>query len=125
MMGMKVKEHATARTRDSHLCGFTFDPVHYSLEGGLREATVKTGLLVILEASSHSFRAIVEGIAERLVNGLNTLTTSHEDLIMLVSMLTSEHLMIFDNLLARMLLSMPGDGLLRKLVCSTCCLWPR
>lgn len=65
---------------DSHLCGFAIDPVHDSLEGRLAEAAVDASLLVIFEAGAHSFGPIVEGIPERFVDGLNTLTAGHEDL---------------------------------------------
>lgn len=75
------------RTRESYLGGLALNSVHNCLECRFGEAAFDASLLLVLalETGSHPFGAIIESIAERLVNGLDVLTTSHEDLTAEVS----------------------------------------
>ena len=63
-----------------YLSGFPLNPVHNSLEGGLAEPALRSGFLVGFEAAAHALGAIVVGVTERLVNGLDGIPSSHEDL---------------------------------------------
>ena len=63
----------------TYLCGLAVDAVQDGLEGRGGEPGFLTGLLVLLESRSHALRAIVIGIAEWLVDGLQV-PAGHEDL---------------------------------------------
>lgn len=69
----------------TNLISFTLDPVENGLESRIRESTLLPRLLVILKSAAHALWAVVEGVAKRLVNGLQTFAASHEDLHILVS----------------------------------------
>lgn len=64
----------------SHLGSFPVNTVQDRLEGGVRKAGLDTSLFVVLEPRAHSFRAVVEGIAEGFVDRLKALAASHKDL---------------------------------------------
>lgn len=56
------------------------DLIENGLVRGFAEATLLSGLQVVLESGTESLRAIIEGISKRLVNTFYGVSTSHEDL---------------------------------------------
>lgn len=64
----------------SDLRSFTLNPLQHAVEGRLGETTLNTGGFVIGESSGQPLRTIVEGVSEGLVDTLDGITTSHEDL---------------------------------------------
>ena len=65
---------------DSDLSTFFLNSVQDGAKGRLGKATVEPGLLIILVSRTQSFRAIIEGIAERFVDALQDVASSHEHL---------------------------------------------
>ena len=65
---------------DSDLSTLFLNSVQDGAKGRLGKATVEPGLLIILVSRTQSFRAIIEGIAERFVNALQDVASSHEHL---------------------------------------------
>lgn len=68
------------RAQESHLGSFPLNAVEDGLEGRLSKPARLARLLVRLEACAHAFGTVVEGIAERLMDGLERLALGHEDL---------------------------------------------
>lgn len=64
----------------SNLFAVVLEPVHDGLVGRLREAALDPGLLVLSEALAEALRAVVKGIPERLMGGLQDVTACHKDL---------------------------------------------
>lgn len=64
----------------SDLRSFILNPLQHGIERRVGETTLDTGGFVIGESSGQSFRTIVEGVSEGLVDTLDGIPTSHEDL---------------------------------------------
>lgn len=63
------------------------DAIKNGLVSRLGETRLLSRLLVVLITRTETFRAEVEGIAERLVNACEAVAAGHEDLGVLVSYL--------------------------------------
>lgn len=70
----------------SDLGGFTLDSLQHGVVGRVAEPALAAGLCVLVAhvAGAESLGAIVEGVAERLVDTLDGVPASHEDLYMLL-----------------------------------------
>lgn len=71
--------------RDAHLFVFLHDVIKNGLVCRVFEAALGAGLLIFLVSVAKSLGTEVEGIAERLVDALQGITLSHEDLLERVS----------------------------------------
>lgn len=65
----------------SNLFAVVLEPVHDGFVGRLGEAALDPGLLVVGEAHAEALRAVVKGIAKRLVGSLQDVTACHKDLL--------------------------------------------
>jgi hypothetical protein len=89
----------------TYLCGLGLDSVQDGLERRLAVPAIDASLLVVLESGAHTLRAEVKRIAERLMDGLNTVPAGHKYLFPADSSEeVLDHLFVV-NLPARRLLS--------------------
>jgi hypothetical protein len=64
----------------TYLCSLVLDPLKDGSKRRVCKPALLPRLLIILKSSAHALWAIVESIAKWLMNGLKTLTASHENL---------------------------------------------
>ena len=83
--GNQVLDMHAGRGQKSHLSSLAVDAVEDGLEGRIRKAGLGARLFVAFETAAHALRAVVEGVAEGLMDGLQTFATGHEDLVSDVS----------------------------------------
>lgn len=104
----------------TYLSRLGHDPVEDGLERRLAETALLAILLVLFafESGTHSLRAIVVGVAARLVYCVDGVATGHEDLVF-VSVSSAIFRRRAKDIPARMQWSMPVDGLLQTLAYST------
>jgi len=83
--GNQVLDMHAGRGQKSHLSSLAVDAVEDGLEGRIRKAGLGARLFVSFETAAHALRAVVEGVAEGLMDGLQTFATGHKDLVSDVS----------------------------------------
>jgi hypothetical protein len=66
--------------RESNLFALPFNSLEYCLECAVGKAAVLASFLIILISNAHSLWTEVESIPERLVNAIQNITASHENL---------------------------------------------
>lgn len=66
--------------KGSDLRSFTLNSIEHRLERRLAETTLDTGLLIILKSVTQPLGTVVKGIPKRLVDTLDSVPASHEDL---------------------------------------------
>lgn len=78
--GGRTTTRKTLHKGRSDLRGLLIDSIKDGLERGLAEAALNASLLVVFISLAEPFWAEIEGISKRLVDTLERIPTSHEDL---------------------------------------------
>ena len=81
----KEKKKGNSGKKGSDLGCFSFNSLQHGEISRLAEATIHAGLFVVFKTLGETLRAVVEGVAKRLMNALDGGALSHENLEMDVS----------------------------------------